>query len=222
MMTMMMMRWTLYLPFLFGCLVSSSAFQAKAATKIQPPSSHAYHDEARRSFMSTLATSVGAILVSPTVANAGIDPALLKNLPVQGDESGSAQRLRQIEAIQRPTSDLVDIPFQELPSGVSYREYREGKGDAVIQKGSKVAAELTIRCKSFSTQDEPGGIKYFSTKEDTEFNEIAWTIGSGEILPGLEEAMMGMRRYVEESFRETPTPKSFAIANKHNCRCPTQ
>lgn len=152
----------------------------------------------RRSFLSTIATTVGAtfLLSSPLVANAGIDPTLLKSLPVQGDESGTAQRLRQIEAIQRPTTDTVDVPFEELPSGVSYREYREGKGEAVVQKGSKVAAEMTIRCKSFSTQNEPGGLKYFSTKDDTEFNEIAWTVGSGEILPGLEEAMMGMHRYV--------------------------
>jgi len=64
----------------------------------------------------------------------------------------------------------------------------------VVQQGSKVAVEMTIRCKSFATANEPGGLKYFSTKEDTEFNEIAWTVGSGEILPGLEEAMMGMRR----------------------------
>lgn len=66
----------------------------------------------------------------PQVANAGIDPAMLKNLPVQGDESGAAQRLRQVEAIQRPASDLENKPFEQLPSGVSYREYREGKGNA--------------------------------------------------------------------------------------------
>ena len=83
----------------------------------------------RRSFFTAAGT--GAMcLVIPTVAQAGIDPAMLKSLPVQGDESGSSQRLRQIEAIQRPSSDLVDIPFEELPSGVSYREYRAGKGDA--------------------------------------------------------------------------------------------
>jgi FKBP-type peptidyl-prolyl cis-trans isomerase 2 len=53
---------------------------------------------------------------------------------------------------------------------------------------------MTIRCKSFATVNEPGGVKYFATKEDTDFNEIAWTVGSGEILPGLEEAMMGMHK----------------------------
>lgn len=66
----------------------------------------------------------------PSVANAGIDPSLLKNLPVQGDESGAAQRLRQVEAVNKPASDLENIPYTELPSGVSFREYREGKGEA--------------------------------------------------------------------------------------------
>jgi hypothetical protein len=69
-------------------------------------------------------------LLLPAVANAGIDPSLLKTLPVQGDESGAVQRLRQIEDVQRPATDLVNVPFEELPSGVSYREYREGKGEA--------------------------------------------------------------------------------------------
>ena len=77
-----------------------------------------------------LGSSAFAALLVPSVAQAGIDPTLLKSLPVQGDESGAAQRLRQVEAVLKPASDLVDIPFVELPSGVSYREYRNGKGDA--------------------------------------------------------------------------------------------
>lgn len=76
-----------------------------------------------------LAGSLAGLLL-PTVANAGIDPILLKTLPVQGDESGAVQRLRQIEDVQRPATDLVNVPFEELPSGVSYRVYREGKGEA--------------------------------------------------------------------------------------------
>ena len=64
----------------------------------------------------------------------------------------------------------------------------------VVQPGSKVAVEMTIRCKSFSNAKNPGGVKYFSTQTDTEFNELAWTVGNGELPPGLEEAMMGMRR----------------------------
>jgi FKBP-type peptidyl-prolyl cis-trans isomerase 2 len=53
---------------------------------------------------------------------------------------------------------------------------------------------MTIRCQSFSTTAEPGGVKYYSTKEDTEFNELAFVVGSGDVLPELEEGMMGMKK----------------------------
>jgi len=68
--------------------------------------------------------------ILPTAANAGIDPSMLKSMKVEGDASGTAQRLRQIEEIQRPASDTVNMPYEELASGVSYREYREGRGEA--------------------------------------------------------------------------------------------
>jgi hypothetical protein len=87
--------------------------------------------EDRRSFLGVVGLAFG-ILVSPSQASAGIDPSLLKSLPVQGDDSGSATRLRQVESIQKPATDLVDIPFENLSSGVSYREYREGKGQAGV------------------------------------------------------------------------------------------
>ena len=53
---------------------------------------------------------------------------------------------------------------------------------------------MTIRMRSFATANEPGGLKYFSTKEDTTFNEYAWTVGDGTAPPGLEEGMLGMRK----------------------------
>lgn len=90
----------------------------------------------------------------------------------------------------------------------------------VVQPGAKVATEMTIRCKSFSTQNEPGGIKYFSTKEDTEFNEIAWTIGSGELPPGLEEAMMGMHRNGLRRI-EVPSTQVFSARNANQLPLPT-
>jgi FKBP-type peptidyl-prolyl cis-trans isomerase 2 len=79
---------------------------------------------------------------------------------------------------------------------------------------------MTIRCKSFSTANEPGGVKYFSTKEDTEFNELAWTVGSGEVLPGLEEAMMGMRK---NSLRriEVPSTQVFSAKKADQLPLPT-
>ena len=72
-----------------------------------------------------------ALLVStPLTAQAGIDPAALKSLRVEGDETGGATRLRQIQAASTVESDSVDGPWEELSSGVSFREYRQGRGDA--------------------------------------------------------------------------------------------
>lgn len=129
-----------------------------------------------------------------SAANAGIDPTALKGYAVEGDQTGVQTRLRQIELEKIRPSDAVDLPYTELPSGVSFREFREGKGDATVQTGSKVGVELTARCKALATAGEPGGLKYFSTAVDTEFNELAFTVGTGQMPPALEEGMMGMRR----------------------------
>jgi hypothetical protein len=146
-------------------------------------------------------------------AYAGIDPSALKALPVEGDTTGVASRLRQIESINGPRpEDTKDIAFEVLPSGASFREYREGKGDATVQTGSKVAAEMTIRCRSFATANEPGGLKYFSTKDDTEFNELAWTVGDGQLPPALEEGMMGMHKGAVRRI-ELPSTMVFSARN---------
>ena len=170
----------------------------------------------RKSFLSkagTMASVLGVVngFGIPERANAGIDPNALKNYSVEGDDAGVATRLRQIEANKNRPEDTKNVPFTELPSGVSYRDYREGKGEASIQAGSKVAVEMTIRCRSFATANEPGGLKYFSTKDDTEFNELAWTIGSGELPPALEEGMMGMRK---SSIRRIELPSTAVFAAK--------
>jgi hypothetical protein len=94
-----------------------------------------FEDNDRRSFVNSLLLGAAVLGTTTTIlptspANAGIDPSLLKNLPVDGDASGQAQRLRQIEEIQRPASDNLNIPYEKFPSGVEYREYREGKGEA--------------------------------------------------------------------------------------------
>ena len=153
-------------------------------------------------------------------AEAGIDPNALKALPTEGDASGSASRLRQIEAITTQPVN-TDAVFEKLPSGVSYGEFREGKGDAVVQPGSKVAVEMSIRCKSFATGNEPGGVKYFSTKDDTDFNELAFTVGSGEILPGLEEGMMGMKKGAIRRI-EVPSTMVFAANKAGNLPLPSE
>lgn len=90
----------------------------------------------------------------------------------------------------------------------------------MVQEGSKVAVEMTIRCKSFATANEPGGVKYFSTKEDTDFNEVAWTVGSGELPPGLEEGMAGMHRNGLRRI-ELPSTAVFAARKANQLPQPT-
>jgi len=136
-------------------------------------------------------------------------------MQVEGDDSGAAQRLRALNGVPEDKAkpeDMVNIPYEKLASGVEYRQYREGKGDAIVKDGSKVAVEMTIRCKSFSTANEPGGLKYFSTKVDTDFDELAWTVGSGELPPGLEEGMAGMKRGAVRRI-EVPGTMVFAARN---------
>jgi len=174
----------------------------------------------RRNFIteSTALVSLSSILtLQPENANAGIDPSALKSLQVAGDVSGTRTRLAQIEANQNRPEDALSIPFEELPSGVSYREFRDGKGEAVVQSGSKVAVEMSIRCRSFSTANEVGGLKLYSTKVDTTFNEIAWTVGSGELLPGLEEGMMGMHR---NALRRIEVPSTMVFEANKNGQLP--
>ena len=162
---------------------------------VQPDSNDAIDSAIqRRSFLSQVSTAA-LLLTAASPANAGIDPSALKSLPIEGDANGAASRIRQLESANGPRpEDTQDIPFEKLSSGASYREYREGKGEATVQSGSKVAVEMSIRARSFATANEPGGLKIFSTKDDTDFNELAWTVGSGELPPELEEAMMGMRK----------------------------
>lgn len=175
----------------------------------------------RRSFIhNSVSVVMGSALIStlsPMVANAGIDPSALQSLPVEGDSSGVATRLRQIEAERNRPEDAIDMPWEKLDDGVQYRSYREGKGEAVVDDGSRVAVEMTIRCKSFATANEPGGLKYFSTKEDTEFNEVAFTIGRDEIIPQLEEGMKGMKK---GSIRRIEVPTEFVYAAKKNGQLP--
>jgi len=87
----------------------------------------------RRSFLTTSSSlaflgASAAVVAAPRIAHAGIDPTALKSLPVEGDAAGTATRLRQIESIQKPAADEVDKPWEDLPSGVSFRDYREGRG----------------------------------------------------------------------------------------------
>ena len=76
---------------------------------------------------------------------------------------------------------------------------------------------MTIRMRSFATANEPGGLKYFSTKEDTTFNEYAWTVGDGTAPPGLEEGMLGMRK---GGLRRIELPSTQVFAARKEAQLP--
>ncbi|KAL3767276.1 hypothetical protein ACHAW5_002079 [Stephanodiscus triporus] len=130
-------------------------------------------------------------------------------LPVEGDVAGSASCPRQIESATGPQpEDGKDIAFEMLPSGASYREYREGKGDhtAGVEGGGRDDDTL-----------QPGGVTYFTAKQDTDFNELAWTVGSGKLPPELEECMVGMRK---GAARRIELPSTVVFAAKKNQQLP--
>jgi hypothetical protein len=195
-------------------IIALSMTENKNVEEEESSSNGNYGASRRLVLFTTLAASTGGALISsPDAALAGIDVSALKNLPVEGDASGSATRLKQLQQGTRmqPIEDQ-DRPYTKLASGVSYREYRSGKDGFVVRPGSKVGTEMSIRCKSYATSTEPDGLKYYSTKEDTDFNDLAWTIGSGEFSAALEEAMLGMKK---NSIRhiELPSTQVFAARN---------
>jgi hypothetical protein len=151
-----------------------------------------------------------------------IDPAELRKF-AKPDQvillGGSGKLEEKLKALQEAQTvlDAVDVPFTELSSGVSYRQYREGKGDREVKPGSIVTAEMTIRCKSFVTNSDPGGVQYYSTAKDAPQKSLTWQIGSGEFLPGLEEAMIGMKR---SSIRRIEVPSVLVFAARDNNQLP--
>lgn len=170
--------------------------------------------QSRRLFTSQIVGTIGALFFLPRVALAGIDVSSLKSLPVDGDASGAATRLKQLQMqgtrIEREGDFAVAT---RLDSGVIYRDMNTGKdGARTVRRGSNVGAQMTIRCKSLATTSEPEGGIYFSTKQDNNLNELSWTIGSGDFPKGLEEGMLGMKLNSVRQI-EVPSPQIFAARN---------
>ena len=134
-----------------------------------------------------------------TLPSHAIDPSVLKTSAQPNQivfSSGKGSLVEELEKYQKIQAvlDTAEVPFIDLPSGVSYREYRVGKGSRIVKPGAEVTVEMTIRCKSLATANDPGGVKYYSTQQDAPEKSVTWTIGDGRLPPGLEEAMTGMRR----------------------------
>ena len=154
--------------------------------------------------------------IDPSELRQYASPEVKQRLKLGSKQGNIAEELKKYKETQ-DALDMAEVAFTELPSGVSYREYREGKGNRVVQKGSTVDVEMSIRCESLTTGSEPQGVKYYSTKADTPTNSLVWTIGSGELLPGLEEAMIGMKR---NSIRRIEVPSVQVFAARDNKQLP--
>ena len=84
--------------------------------------------------------------------------------------------------------------FTALPGGLKYKEMRPGSGDKAAL-GDTVQVQLSGRClnlngkKFISTQDKAALAVGLSLSEPYEF-----VLGSGNVIPGLEQAVVGMSK----------------------------
>jgi FKBP-type peptidyl-prolyl cis-trans isomerase len=145
-------------------------------------SSHMFGKRALRTFLGVTTASFLALggPLPPPAAKAGIDVSQIESI----------KKIQEAQA----ALDSADVEYTKLPSGASYREFRSGRGERTVEKGKVVTTEMTIRCRSLYTPKEPGGVKYYDTKVDSPDGVLTWEMGSGELPPGLEQAMTGMKK----------------------------
>mmetsp|Transcript_26118 Transcript_26118/g.34316 ORF Transcript_26118/g.34316 Transcript_26118/m.34316 type:complete len:259 (-) Transcript_26118:172-948(-) len=143
----------------------------------------------RREVVASLCTAVGSGFLATFPA-----------LAAQGDDPYGAIGRKEMESVStqtpQPSSSSApspDVPFVNLDSGVKYKEFKVGTGDQVVAKGNRVAVQLTGRFLNLN------GVKFFSTKDNVK-DELAgpealvFTVGAGQLVPGLEEAIIGMKK----------------------------
>ena len=150
--------------------------------------------------------AICSISICAPVGALAIDPALLQKystVPIPGGDKvpvsatgGLNVNMDTIKKMKEAQDalDARDEPFIDLPNEVSYRQFREGKGSKVVMPGSDVTVQMTMRAKKLATQKDPGGVLFYSTTKDTPYNALRWTVGDSSAVPGVEAAMMGMKR----------------------------
>jgi hypothetical protein len=151
-------------------------------------------------------SAVAAATLSSAIFSSSVVPA--QAIDVSGVKSLN-EEVAKLKSVQ-DAMDSRDIPYNDLASGVSYREFRDGKGEKVVAKGSEIVVEMTLRAKKLATQKDPGGVMYFSTAKDTPNGLMSWTVGDGTMIPGVEEALMADGGAKRSSIRRIDIP-SMAI-----------
>lgn len=200
----------------FSSVVDSSRLLRKLSSPEYKPVSAATAAACLLSLTTPFSAPLPSYAIDPAELRQYASPDVKQNLKLGRKQGNIADELKKYKETQ-DALDMSEVPFTELPSGVSYREYREGKGSRVVQKGSTVEVEMSIRCESLTTGTEPQGVKYFSTKTDTPNNNLIWTVGSGDIVPGLEQGMMGMKR---NAIRRIEVPSIQVFAARDNKQLP--
>ena len=94
---------------------------------------------------------------------------------------------------EAPVAKPDDIPFTTLRSGVKVKTLRPGGGDAAVTKSSTVFVEATGRLLNLN------GVTFYSTKNIAGADslggaELKLALGSGGVVPGLEEGLVGARK----------------------------
>lgn len=126
----------------------------------------------------------------------------LTMLPIDEARAGIDATVLQKYVETQAALDGADVSFTELPSGVSYREFRTGRGEKTLSNGKTVTCKLTARAKTLFTPKDPGGVKFYDSKIDSPDKDaegqgvLTWVFGAEDspVPVGLEEAMTGMKR----------------------------
>jgi FKBP-type peptidyl-prolyl cis-trans isomerase len=109
-------------------------------------------------------------------------------------------------AFRSVSTQVGGTDYVTLPGGLRYTEVRPGGGGASAAIGDTVAVQLSGRClnlngkKFISTQDPAALASGLSLAEPFTF-----TIGAGAVVPGLEQAVVGMTK---GSYRRVVVPQA--------------
>ncbi len=131
--------------------------------------------------------------------------------------------MKDVEKLKAIEDSFVarEVEFQKCPLGASFREFRAGRENSkALSIGDRAVVEMTVRCKKLATAKEVGGVKYYSTKDDSPSNSFTFVVGDGTVPPALEEALVGMKRGAIRRV-ELPSVLVFEARNKGQLPQPT-
>jgi hypothetical protein len=128
-----------------------------------------------------------AFLAFTTIASAAGEtplPAFASEAPTEFKNVG----------VQSPTPD-GESPFRTLENGVKIKDFRPGTSDgaATVAVGSRVSLQMTGRLLNLN------GVPFYDTRKNDPDGfglgtPLTFVVGDGNVLPGLESGIMGMKK----------------------------